>query len=116
MPYITEFVDPLYKRGDPDRDYMPFFVNKSVAQYNGKIMYFINLDNTLTRESHISAKNITINKEILYDVMKLKTKTHDNDYAYTSSNDNGKAIGETLAIAQLRDSLIQGSTHFNNNI
>ncbi len=87
---------------------MPFFVNKSVAQYNSNNI-LINLDNTLTQESNISAKNITINKEILYDVMKLKTKTHDNDYAYTSSNDvDGEGDGaRALAIAQLRDSLLR---------
>lgn len=100
--------DPLYTGGNPDRDYMPFFVNKSVAQYNSNNI-LINLDNTLTQESNISAKNITINKEILYDVMKLKTKTHDNDYAYTSSNDvDGEGDGaRALAIAQLRDSLLR---------
>lgn len=100
--------DPLYTGGNPDRDYMSFFVNKSVAQYNSNNI-LINLDNTLTQESNISAKNITINKEILYDVMKLKTKTHDNDYAYTSSNDvDGEGDGaRALAIAQLRDSLLR---------
>ena len=39
-------------------------------------------------KQQISAKNITINKEILEDVMKIKTRTHDNEYGYASENDS----------------------------
>ena len=94
--------------GEPDKDYLPFFVNKEVAKYskNGEI---INLDETLLSESEITAKNITINKELLEDVMKIKTKTHDNNYRYTYLNvEDGESDGaRALAIARLRDSLLR---------
>lgn len=100
--------DPLSTGGYPDKDYMPFFVNNEVAYYNSNNL-LTNLDETLTKESEISAKNITINKELLYDVMKLKTKTHDNDYAFAGDNDlDGEGDGaRALAIASLRDNLIR---------
>ena len=93
--------------GDPDMDYLPFFVNSDVAKYNsnGEVS---NLYETLTAENKITAKNITINKEILNDVMKIKTKTHDNEFSHTSYNDiDGEGDGaRALAIAKLRESLI----------
>ncbi|MDS0524124.1 flagellar hook-associated protein FlgK [Clostridium sp. SHJSY1] len=94
--------------GNPEKDMVPFFVNKDVAKYDnaGNI---INLDSTLEGESKISAKNITINQEIINDVMKIKTKTHDSNYGYTSENQlDGEGDGaRALAIAQLRDSLVR---------
>ena len=39
-----------------------------------------NLREILRIEKEITAKNITINKEILKDVMKIKTKINDNLY------------------------------------
>lgn len=100
--------DPLNTGGNPNRDYMPFFVNKNVAKYDGNSL-LSNLDQTLSEEWNISAKNITINKEILNDVMKIKTKTHDGDYAYTSLNtvDGENDGARALAIAQLRDTLLR---------
>lgn len=93
--------------GEPAMDYLPFFVNKDVAFYrNGELA---NLDATLIAESGINAKNININQEIINDVMKIKTKTNDCDFAYTSENNiNGEGDGaRALAIASLRDTLMK---------
>ena len=98
--------DPLNNSGGADKDYLPFFVNKDVAKYrsNGLLS---NLDEALKGEEEITAKNISINKEILEDVM--KTKTHDDLFAYTHENNlDGDSDGSrALSIAQLRDSLIR---------
>lgn len=84
----------------PDKDYMPFFVNAKAGT---------NLDNILAGEGDINAGNISVNKEILNDVMNIKTRT--NDYQYVSAKENiidGNKDGErALAIAKLRDSLIR---------
>ncbi len=75
-------------------DTLPFFVNKDVAKYDDSG----NLDNigdTLLAEEKISAKNITINEEILNDVMKIKAG---------KTEDSGEGDGtRALAIAQLRN-------------
>jgi flagellar hook-associated protein 1 FlgK len=94
--------------GNPDRDMVPFFVNKDIAKYNNNGS-LSNLDSTLEGEIKISAKNISVNQEIIKDVMKIKTKTHDNNYGYTSDNSiDGEGDGaRALAIAQLRDSMIR---------
>lgn len=89
-------------------DALPFFVNSSVAKYDSK-GNIINIDEVLNSETEISAKNITINKEILNDVMKIKTKTHDNNFFATSEN-NVDAEGDgarAAAIASLRNSLLR---------
>lgn len=93
--------------GNPDRDYMPFFVNSSVAKYNDR-GEMTNLDDILEGEDGITAENIAVNKEIVADVMKIKTKTNDDSYAYTSLNTkDGEGDGSrALAIAQLRNSLL----------
>lgn len=100
--------DPLSNSAGADKDYLPFFVNKDIANYrnNGVLG---NIDETLRGEEEITAKNISINKEILEDVMKIKTKTHDDLFAYTNENNiDGDSDGSrALAIAQLRDSLIR---------
>lgn len=100
--------NPINSGGEPDRDYLPFFVNSNVAQYNGS-KELSNLEQTLFAESEISAKNITINKELLNDVMKIKTRTHDYEYGYPSLNGvDGEADGSrALAIAKLRDNLLR---------
>jgi flagellar hook-associated protein 1 FlgK len=100
--------NPLANGENPERDMVPFFVNKNVAKYDND-GNLINLDSTLQGESAISAKNITVNQEIIKDVMKIKTKTHDNNYGYTSDNNtDGEGDGaRALAIAQLKDSLIR---------
>lgn len=100
--------NPLNNSGGVDKDYLPFFVNKDISNYksNGLLN---NLDETLRGEEEITAKNISINNEILEDVMKIKTKTHDDLFAYTNENNiDGDSDGaRALAIAQLRDSLIR---------
>ena len=100
--------DPLSSNSSIEKDYLPFFVNKDIASY-GKDKTLNNLEATLYAESEITAKNISINKEILEDVMKIKTKTHDNLFSYTSENDiDGDGDGaRALAIAKLRNSLIR---------
>ncbi len=100
--------DPLNNPGGVDKDYLPFFVNKDVAKYRENGLLY-NLDDTLSAEEEISAKNISINKEILEDVMKIKTKTHDDLFAFTYENNiDGDGDGaRALSIAQLRDSLIR---------
>lgn len=94
--------------GYPDKDFMPFFVNGSVAKYNSS-KEMANLDQILDAESEITAKNITINKEILEDVMKIKTKTHDNEFTYTALNiKDGDTDGKrALGIASLRNSMMR---------
>lgn len=100
--------DPLNNTAGPEKDFLPFFANKDTASYraNGTLQ---NLDETLLSEQNITAKNISVNKEILQDVMKIKTKTHDDLFAYTNENNvDGESDGSrALAIAQLRDSLIR---------
>ncbi|WP_341349986.1 flagellar basal body rod C-terminal domain-containing protein [Clostridium polynesiense] len=60
-------------------------------------------------ECEITAENISINKEILYDVMKIKTRTHDNEFSYPNENNkDGETDGaRALAIARIRDTLIK---------
>ena len=100
--------NPLQTGGDPEKDFMPLFVNKDVAYY-GANKLISNLDETLMAEEKITAKNITVNTEIIDDVMKLKTKTHDNNFSYTNENNmDGEGDGaRALAIAKLRDSYIR---------
>ena len=89
-------------------DKYPLFVNSSTAEYNSQNQ-LTNLGDTLNDESEINAGNITINKEILNNVMLLKTKTHDNLYTSTSLNTkDGEGDGaRALAIASLRKGLIR---------
>ena len=100
--------NPLQTGGDPEKDFMPFFVNQDVAYY-GSDRLLSNLDETLSAESEITAKNISINIELIDDVMKLKTRTHDNNFSYANENNvDGEGDGaRALAIAKLRDSLIR---------
>lgn len=99
--------DPL-NNGNPAMDSLPFFVNKSVAQYDSNSL-LVNLEETLEGEAGITAKNISINKEILEDVMKIKTKTHDYMFDQTSNNNiDGEGDGaRALAIANLRNTLLK---------
>lgn len=92
----------------PDKDYMPFFINSAVVKY-GVDGTLINLDKLLEEEGGITAANLTINKELIKDPMKVKTKTHDGDFPYTANNNiDGETDGErALAIAQLRNSMIK---------
>lgn len=93
--------------GTPAKDYVPFFVNSEVADYSGGNL--TNLDAVLAAEKNITAENISINEEILKDVMKIKTRTHDNEFDYTKNNNiDGESDGERAkAIAALRYTLIK---------
>ena len=100
--------DPLTGGGNPEMDGTPFFVNNSVAKYNSNNI-LTNLDDTLYGESEITAKNISMNKEILEDVMKIKTRTNDDKFSFASYNNiDGESDGaRALAIAGLRDSILR---------
>ncbi|SHI43502.1 flagellar hook-associated protein 1 FlgK [Clostridium cavendishii DSM 21758] len=76
-------------------DKMPLFVNGKTCKYDDQKQ----LDLTSNKEDEITAENITINQEILSDVMKIRTKKNDTD----GEKENSRA----LAIAQLRKSLIK---------
>lgn len=102
-----------------DGDYVPFFVNGSAANYtttNGKSVLYdastgdtTNLKKALDGESDITAENISVNKQILEDVMQIKTRTNDDKYATESQNiQDGDTDGSrALSIAQLRQTLIK---------
>ena len=100
--------NPINSNGTPNRDFVPLFVNKKVADYDINHQ-MTNLDNTLMAECEIDASNISINEELIYDVMKLKTKTHDNLFAYTNQNDlDGEGDGiRALQISKLREQLLR---------
>lgn len=78
-------------------DELPFFVNGETSKYNndGLLILDTNSENT------ISAKNISINLEILKDVMKINTKSSEN----AGEGDGTRA----LAIAQLKSLLVRVS-------
>lgn len=78
-------------------DELPFFVNGETSKYNndGLLILDTNSENT------ISAKNISINLEILKDVMKINTKLSEN----AGEGDGTRA----LAIAQLKNLLVRVS-------
>lgn len=99
--------DAINMDGNPNVDGMPFFVNRDTAMYNSDGT-MRNLYEILDAESEINGGNITINKEILDDVMKIKTRTHDYKFDTAEMNDiDGEGDGQrALAIAKLRNSLI----------
>ncbi|KOC51474.1 flagellar biosynthesis protein FlgK [Clostridium botulinum] len=106
-------------------DYMPFFVNGEIADKNYKIidgkkvLYDSKnnigttkvdaLQNVLDAETEITAANISINKQIVDDVMQIKTRINDEKYDLESNNtkDGEKDGARALAIAQLRDTLFK---------
>jgi len=78
-------------------DELPFFVNGDTAKYDTNGLLILSTNS----ESTISAKNISINLEILKDVMKIKT---------TSGATAGEGDGtRALAIASLKNALIRVS-------
>lgn len=93
--------------GTPEYDTLPFFVNSSVVRYtpSGEVA---NIKQLLDAESNITAKNITVNKELIDDVMKLKVRTHDCNFETGRNNDiDAEGDGKrALAIASLRDTLL----------
>lgn len=78
-------------------DELPFFINGDTSKYddNGLLILSSNDENT------ISAKNISINLEILRDVMKINTKSSEN----AGEGDGTRA----LAIAGLKNLLVRVS-------
>lgn len=82
-------------------DDMPFFVNKDTASYvtNGGKNELNNLSAVRTAEKDITAANISVNKQLIDDVMQIKTAFD----ATGGENEGARA----LAIAQLRNSLIK---------
>jgi flagellar hook-associated protein 1 FlgK len=108
-------MEDVTSTGDPKKDFMPYFVNSDVARYDNNKL--VNLDDdllsgklgVLSSEKDITAKNISINKQILSDVMQIKTRTNDDRFAYEKDNNiDGETDGKrALAIAKLRDSLIK---------
>lgn len=95
-------------KNDAADDKLPFFVNADVAKYDddGNLL---NLAETINAESEINASNITVNKELINDVMKIKTKPNDDKFDSTSDNNlDGSGDGErALAIATLKNTLIR---------
>lgn len=94
-------------------DTLPFFVNSDVAKYtvdsNGKSeLSGANLDAVLAAEKDITAGNISINKEIADDPMKIKTRlsdvgNQDESDNTTDGNTDGK---RAQAVADLANKLI----------
>lgn len=103
--------------GSVDTDYVPFFVNEEYAIYDTKsgnsVLYdeelaINNLASVLEHENEITAGNISVNKQILDNVMQIKTRTNDDKYPTAGDNniDGEKDGSRALAIAQLRDTLL----------
>ena len=99
--------NPIDEKGTPGYDGMPFFVNADVAIYD-KNMNMTNIYDILNSESGINGGNLTVNKEIIADVMKIKTRTTDFNYLTADQNTvDGEGDGSrALAIAKLRNTLI----------
>lgn len=121
--------DAAAGNGNVDKDYMPFFVNSEIANglyvlkdskhilYDGvtytdpdassDVKYA--LEKVLNSEVEITAGNISINKQILDDVMQIKTRVNDDSYGLASENEeDGEKDGKrALAIASLRNTLLQ---------
>ncbi|WBW95472.1 flagellar hook-associated protein FlgK [Oceanirhabdus sp. W0125-5] len=108
---LANYIDGDNKlKGDSNgkhMDFLPFFVNKDKAIYSGGLL--TNLGEVITSENEITAGNITINQEIMNDVMKIKTKTNDDLYDQTENNvENGTTDGNrALTIAQLRNAFMK---------
>ena len=101
--------DPTLSDGTtPAKDFNPFFVNSATATYGGNSA-LSNVDSTLASEYKMTAGNISVNKELISDVMKIKVRTNDNKFATESLNNlDGATDGSrALAIAQLRNTLVK---------
>ncbi|GAA0724350.1 flagellar hook-associated protein FlgK [Clostridium malenominatum] len=87
------------QNGDASLDDLPFFVNKDKANYSKNPSKLTNLEDVLGAESNITAGNISINVEILNNVMLIKTGKDLN---------GGESDGKrALAIASLRDKFME---------
>lgn len=89
---------------DPDK--LPFFVNSSIAKYD-KDGNLNNASDVAGAESEINAGNITINKELLEQPLKLKVREHDNNFDDgTQNNIDGQGNGvRAAAMSSLRETL-----------
>ncbi|KEH98567.1 flagellar hook-associated protein FlgK [Clostridium botulinum] len=109
-------------------DKMPFFVNGYVADKKyqiidgKKVLNYIDdttptkdiktvadFDKILEGEKEITAANISVNRQIMDDVMQIKTRIHDDEFALAAKNtkDGEQDGARALAIAQLRDKLFK---------
>lgn len=92
--------------GTFNHDNLPFFVNSSVAKYD-KDGNLLNDMDVASAESEINAGNISINKELLEEPLKLKVR--ENDHLFedgTKNNIDGQGNGSrALAIASVREVL-----------
>ena len=97
--------------GKVSTDSMPFFVNGDIAKYDliGNKHNMSNLPDILSKEFEITAGNISVNKQILDDVMQIKTRVHDDEFPTADLNtvDGEKDGKRALAIASLRNTLLQ---------
>lgn len=93
-------------------DYLPYFVNSDVAKknydINGVLQPGTALNNVLSAESEITAGNISVNKTILNNPRLIKTKLHDDQFAYTADNTIDGVGEESRAkmIADLKNNFI----------
>lgn len=100
---------------DGTTDKVPYFVNSDTATYTND-----NLDltkyNVVAAEQSLTAGNITVNKELISDVMKIKTKTNDDKFSTTGENTtDGSSDGKrALEISQLKDSILMVQNIDNN--
>jgi flagellar hook-associated protein 1 FlgK len=94
-------------------DSTPFFVNGDVAQYdaNNNLTNLVSppaVQGTLNNEAGITAGNISVNKAILSNVMNIKTRTSDDQFASESSNtvEGPKDGARAQAISDLKNTLM----------
>ncbi|KGM97009.1 flagellar hook protein FlgK [Clostridium novyi A str. 4552] len=119
--------DPKNNGIDKEKsDYMPFFVNGEKADKNYKIIdgkkvlydgvndiigtsKIDALKEVLDSETEITAANISVNRQIMDDVMQIKTRINDDKFALAAKNtkDGEQDGARALAIAQLRDKLFK---------
>lgn len=89
-----------------NHDTLPFFVNSSIAQYD-KDGNLLNDRDVANAETEINAGNISINKELLEEPLKLKVR--ENDHLFedgTKNNIDGQGNGSRAsAIASVREVL-----------
>ncbi|KEI13071.1 flagellar hook protein FlgK [Clostridium novyi B str. ATCC 27606] len=126
---ITFSVNTMHSGKDNSgEDKMPFFVNgdiadkeyevidgkkilyaKNVKDDTGNIKTIDKLTNVLNGETEITAANISINRQIVDDVMQIKTRVNDDKYELESENtkDGEQDGARALAVAQLRDKLLK---------
>lgn len=87
------------QNGDASLDDLPFFLNKDKATYSKNPDKLTNLSDVLAAEEEITAGNISINEEVLNNVMLIRASKNLN---------GGESDGKrALAIASLRDKFME---------